>query len=192
MMRAIDGLPRMGKKIEIAAAHRECIPRISVRLALHTECELHAVVRCAEQIYEALQRVWCMYADPLSAYAARISTRVSLLRRRHDTSSYIARFTVGEGWKFRVETLEGRLVETFSTCARHFRTTDEMEKFPACLRRITRDNGEQASRFSFSKDLKVSKRNLKNNGQKKVCDMEYWKMKLLTKVLSLVRVQSIS
>lgn len=64
-----------------------------------------------------------MYADPLPAYAARISTRVSLLRRRHDTSSYIARFTVGEGWKFRVETLEGRLVETFSTCARHFRTT---------------------------------------------------------------------
>lgn len=37
------------------------------------------------------------------------------------------------------------------------RGTDEMEKFPACLRRITRDNGEQASRFSFSKDLKVSK-----------------------------------
>lgn len=47
----------MGNEIEIAAAHRECIPRIPARLALYTECELHAVVRCAEQIYEALQRV---------------------------------------------------------------------------------------------------------------------------------------
>lgn len=41
---------------EIALAHRECIPRIPFGCH-YTECELHAVVRRAEQIYEALQRV---------------------------------------------------------------------------------------------------------------------------------------
>lgn len=142
----------------IAAAHRECIPRIPARLPLHTRnasctrsCDAQNKSTRRYNVSDACTRIRCQRTPLVFQRGYRCC---------HDTSSYIGRFTGGEGWKFRVETFRRSTRDVLNLCPPFSCDERKEEKFRS---RREFDESERASEV-FVLDASRFKSLRKNNG----------------------------
>lgn len=154
MARAID--PRRGRRTNgIEAAHRECIPRIPARLPLHTRnasctrsCDAQNKSTRRYNVSDACTRIRCQRTPLVFQRGYRCCHAATIPPVTSDDLRAVRDGNLGS------RPSEGRL-ETFSTCARHFRATKGRRR----SFRVVRDEN------STRRDLKVCAKIM----DKKVC-----------------------